>query len=50
MTRTVSLRLLRMLLTCGLVTLVAFALTKVAYANPARSLAPENASPRRSPR
>ncbi|WP_028708987.1 ABC transporter permease [Propionicicella superfundia] len=45
MTRSIGVRALRMLLTILLVTLVAFLLTKVAYANPARSLAPENASP-----
>lgn len=45
MPRIIGLRALRMLLTILLVTLVAFLLTKVAYANPARSLAPENASP-----
>lgn len=45
MIRIVGFRALRMLLTVSLVTLVAFGLTKVAYANPARSLAPENASP-----
>lgn len=42
--RTVAPRLLRMLITVMLVALAAFGLTKVAYSNPARSLAPENAS------
>lgn len=45
MMRTIRLRCLRLVLTLSLVTLAAFVLTKIAYANPARSLAPENASP-----
>ncbi|SCX02602.1 ABC transporter permease [Mycolicibacterium fluoranthenivorans] len=44
MTRFVGIRLSRMALTVFVVVLITFGLTRVAYRNPARMLAPENAS------
>ncbi|MGJ6123439.1 ABC transporter permease [Mycolicibacterium sp. Y3] len=44
MTRFVGIRLSRMVLTVFVVVLITFGLTRVAYRNPARMLAPENAS------
>jgi peptide/nickel transport system permease protein len=43
-TRFALLRTLRMVLTVGVVVLITFGLTRIAYQNPARMLAPENAS------